>query len=59
MGDIILLCSDGVYKTLGDDEIEMILSNSKRRTAQALINAVEQKQRAAQDNATAVIFKII
>ena len=59
MGDIILLCSDGVYKTLGNDEIEMILSNSKRRTAQALINAVEQKQRAAQDNATAVIFKII
>lgn len=59
-GDLILLCSDGLYKALSDQEIFDIAStcqNNVVQTAQALTTATMAKQRKAQDNTTVVLLK--
>lgn len=56
-GDRILLCSDGVYNTMTEVELEQILSKpiSPHDAAEEIIEAIEQKRLANQDNATIVI----
>lgn len=56
-GDRILLCTDGVYRQLDDDQLRLALgTESARQAAEAL---VEQADRAGgKDNSTAVVVTI-
>lgn len=58
-GDKVLLLSDGVYDTLTELELERILFQkiSANDAAEQIIEAVESKQKANQDNATVVILE--
>lgn len=58
-GDIVLLCSDGLYGVLSESEISEILSIGSDETAEKLVRAALFKQRQQQDNVTAVLLKII
>jgi len=55
-GDHILLCSDGIYKTLPETEIAQMLFGHPQKAAETLIEAVLSKNRSKQDNMTAVIL---
>ena len=59
MGDMILLCSDGLYGTLTEEEMASILSVKGDDLAEQLVRAALLKQRPQQDNVTAVLLKII
>lgn len=59
MGDIVVLCTDGLYRALSDDEIADILSSDAEEKAQALVDAAMLKQYTNQDNTTVVLLKII
>ena len=56
-GDRVLLCTDGVYRQLDDDELRLALrAGSARQAAEAL---VERADRAGgKDNATAVVVEV-
>lgn len=58
-GDKIMLCSDGVYNTLTEMEMETILSRplSPYEAAQAMIDLIEEKRLVHQDNATVIIVE--
>ncbi|UHA76122.1 serine/threonine-protein phosphatase [Paenibacillus sp. 481] len=58
-GDKVVLCSDGVYNTLSEVDLENILSQpiSPYDAAQEIIQAVEEKGLHNQDNATVVIME--
>ena len=64
-GDIVVLCSDGIYKSLSEDQIQAILEESgrdcqimaKRLCSHAVrIAHLHQKQ---QDNATAIVIQSV
>lgn len=55
-GDILLLCTDGVYAELSVDEIMACLCLAPMMAAQALCDAVLAKQQPHQDNLTAVVL---
>ena len=57
--DIIMLCSDGLYNTLSDDEISNILSSESETIAEDLTRASLIKNNIQQDNITVVLLKII
>lgn len=61
-GDVILAASDGIH-TLTDAEIEAITVRESHREnaggiAEAIINAVVEKQKPSQDNTTLVVIRI-
>ena len=58
-GDLLLLCSDGLYKELEDPEIAafMAKSESPARIVQDLIGACLERK--AQDNVTVVVVQVI
>jgi len=58
-GDKILLCSDGLYKTLSDLELEDTLAKdvSPQEISSCLIDMVENKNIVSQDNATLIVLK--
>ncbi|MED1780745.1 protein phosphatase 2C domain-containing protein [Brevibacillus fortis] len=58
-GDKVILCSDGVYDTLTEMELEQILFQkiAAYDAADQIIEAVESKQKANQDNATILILE--
>ncbi|MGA9852790.1 MAG: protein phosphatase 2C domain-containing protein [Gammaproteobacteria bacterium] len=53
-GDIYLLCSDGLYKELGDDEIAKTLKNDVQAVDKLIMFALE---RGARDNVTVVTVR--
>jgi protein phosphatase len=55
-GDRVLLCSDGIYKTLLESEMAQILSGHPQQAADTLIHAALSKHQPSQDNMTAVIL---
>jgi PPM family protein phosphatase len=55
-GDRVLLCSDGLYNALEEQEITELLSSDPREAAEAMITAVEKKNRRSQDNVTVAIL---
>jgi len=59
MEDKILLCSDGLYGTLSDEEMAEIIKQNSEDIAEKLVRAALLKQKPQQDNITAVLLKII
>lgn len=59
-GDKVLLCSDGVYNSLPEIEMESILSKSidPFETAEEIIEAIKAKDYAKQDNATVIVLSL-
>ena len=56
-GDRILLCTDGIYRQLDDDELRLTLGTGTAR--QAAEGLVEQADRAGgKDNSTAVVVEV-
>lgn len=58
VGDLLLLCSDGLYNTLMDDEIEAALSSGGEDIAASLLEKVLAKAKAHQDNVSLIIISI-
>ena len=58
-GDHILLCSDGLYRALSDEDILQIITvnPSAEATSDALIQAVEERKLPKQDNTTLILYK--
>lgn len=58
-GDIVVLCSDGIYDALTEVEMEQILMKGMppQDTAEEMIACVERKSYKHQDNATVLILK--
>lgn len=54
-GDVMLLCSDGIYGVLTANEIIACLDKEPMHAAQQLCDAVLAKQQPYQDNLTAVV----
>jgi PPM family protein phosphatase len=55
-GDRILLCSDGIYKTLTESEMTKMLSDHPQKAADSLIETAISKNLLNQDNMTAIIL---
>lgn len=53
-GDRVLLCSDGLYKGLSEEEIAASLKASPHSACDQLVEQVLSKQRPHQDNVTAI-----
>lgn len=59
-GEIFLLCTDGIYKTIGDEKIAKIIRHKKSNLASACQKLVETaKKNGETDNLTAAIVKIL
>lgn len=56
-GDVLLLCTDGVYGGLADFEIMACLSQEPMQAAQQLADCVLAKRLPHQDNLTAVVLQ--
>lgn len=56
-GDVIVLCSDGIYGSLTDAEIMACLAHEPMLAAQQLAETVLAKQRPYQDNLTTVVLQ--
>ena len=58
-GDMVMLCSDGVTKTLSDEQIKhIILADAVRpeRKAEALVEAATHANSHSQDNTSVVLI---
>lgn len=56
-GDQVLLCSDGVYKTLSEETIQRIMANAENNMETAVCNiiqCIEEADNPTQDNATVI-----
>lgn len=61
-GDVVLLCSDGVTKTLGDEQIRDILQNdakSMEEKAKILVEAAIRTNTYSQDNTSVAILQYV
>jgi len=58
-GDKVILCSDGVYNSLSELEIEHLLAKktSPTRIAEEIIDLIDRKDLPHQDNATLIIIE--
>jgi serine/threonine protein phosphatase PrpC len=57
-GDRLLLCTDGVYKTLDESEIVRELDGPPQAACERLIAGVAAKERLQQDNATVLMVEL-
>jgi len=57
-GDIVLVASDGLTKTLEFDQIEPLLAEGPRDPARSLVEAVLAKGRPHQDNVTVCVLSL-
>ncbi len=55
-GDWILLCSDGLYNSLTDEEIKLFLKNTEQTSAENLVKRALAKNLKHQDNITVVLL---
>ena len=58
-GDIIVLCSDGLYDTLQESEIAFLLKRRTPSIAEELVKQTLGKDNTHQDNVTVIAFKVI
>lgn len=59
-GDMIMLCSDGLYNTLSEHQIKAVMmsdQNTIGEMADALIESVVMRKKKNQDNTTVVVLK--
>ena len=59
IGDCIMMCSDGLYKVMSDEEIAAVLGGAGDNPAQDAVDAALSKQSPTQDNVTVLVLKII
>lgn len=57
IGDRLLICSDGVYNALSDEEMAWALSGHAQDAANALMSAIIGKNYENQDNNTAIVLE--
>jgi serine/threonine protein phosphatase PrpC len=58
-GDTLILCSDGIYNGISDDEMKNILKhNEPQKASEKIVQAVLNKSIAGQDNLTVMIIKL-
>lgn len=57
-GQRVILCSDGVYRTLSLEEIETFLPNDLAKMAMLMDSAIFLKQKSGQDNYTALLIQV-
>lgn len=59
-GDVLLLCSDGVYHALADRELtRLCAAASVREAAEGIVRRVEEKRLPGQDNAACAVLKAL
>ncbi|MDD6327475.1 MAG: serine/threonine-protein phosphatase [Lachnospiraceae bacterium] len=59
-GDVVILCSDGVFQTLSDDEIVAMLSQVNmpvRNIVNSMIEKIQLKDKKKQDNASLIMMR--
>lgn len=56
-GDFILICSDGLYRALSDDEIAAGIARDPARTCETLVERAIAKHVASQDNITVIALR--
>lgn len=57
-GDTILLCTDGLYRALTDDEIRFVIRDFRNDACEMLVDKAISKNLVNQDNTTAIILNI-
>ena len=57
LGDKLLICSDGVYNALSDEEMSLALHNTAQQAADALASAIISKNYTNQDNNTMIVLE--
>lgn len=57
--DCIVLCTDGLYRTLSDAEMARILSETQSNPAEALLSSALYKGKPFQDNITVMVLKVL
>ncbi len=55
-GDAVMICSDGLYNALSDEEITEILQSSSVHSAELLVECALSKKKRHQDNITVVVL---
>ena len=58
-GDKLLICSDGVYNALSDEEMSLSLSKPAQQAADALAGAIINKNYTNQDNNTMIVLEFV
>lgn len=58
-GDKLLICSDGVYNALEENELTASLANSAQNAADDILRRIHEKHYENQDNFTAVILEFV
>lgn len=61
-GDIIILCSDGLYKNLSEEQIKGMFTSENEnmeRAAQMLTTAASMNAAGSQDNTTVIVLKYV
>ena len=58
-GDVVVVCSDGVFSTISEIEILKSINNNinSKDIVEDIINKIEQKDKKGQDNASLVVLK--
>lgn len=59
-GDLIVLCSDGLYRILNDEAIKLIVRSCSENiplAAHMLVNTATENRQNNQDNTTAIVVK--
>lgn len=55
-GDRVMMCSDGLFSTLSEEEMARALAGNPQEAAQDMVNRVVQIDRKYQDNVTVVVL---
>lgn len=60
-GDYLIITSDGLYKTLSDEEIQDIIidAQSVRAAAERMVDSVLERDRICQDNTSFALIKVM
>ncbi|MBP1542750.1 MAG: serine/threonine-protein phosphatase [Oscillospiraceae bacterium] len=58
-GDKLLICSDGVYNALSDEEMSLALAYPAQQAADAIAGAIINKNYTNQDNNTMIVLEFI
>jgi len=57
LGDCVLICTDGLYRSLSDEEIASALQQDPQKTCETLVQHALSKQNATQDNITVISLR--